>query len=376
MSINVNKLFCLLFFLAFPALGFSMPVEKEICFNFYIITKALSDNSELKVFEKQKDLAVKQVLQAQLAFEKNKNQSCPNIKFTKGLIKRITWREALKLSLPVDKEIKESHGEYLFRKLRDALDGIEIVINKIKNESNIKYQYFLDLHPGRVIAEAENALNNFNDYRVFSKDKELVDSKDYELKIKSGIEIIKLKLDGYGREDSFEIIKKAKKRHIEYIKIDELTALTWSEGELTLWNDIEAQNTSIEMKNLLRQYRDDNQCLDVYIIPAAKSPSTYIKEVEVNGKWTKRDGAAISSKNFPRTTAGNGHAILLTYNSEPSEFRLAHELGHLLLDKPNAHLDKKETDLMHEFSKGGYQLDEIECELITKNSKTFYGGKK
>jgi len=376
MTINVTKLVCLICFVIFPVLGFPTSADKEICFNFYIVTKAGSNRTESNEYEKQKKLAIKQISQTEFAFESNKERNCPDIKFSKGLIEQITWRKAIGLSLPVDKEIKENYGQYLFRKTREAYEELEIITKKIKSNPNIKYAYFLDLHPGRVIAKTENALNKYNDHRNISNNEDLVDSKEYELKIKSTIDVIKLKLDSYGREDSSEIIKKAKKRLIEYNKVDESTAITWSEGELTLWNDIEVQNTSVELKNLLKHYRADNQCLDVYIIPAAKSPSTTIKEVELNGKWTKRDGAAISSKNFPRTTAGKGNAILLTYNSKPSEFRLAHELGHLLLDKPNAHLDKKETDLMHEFSKGGYHLDETECEIIKEKVLTFYGGKK
>ncbi len=77
-----------------------------------------------------------------------------------------------------------------------------------------------------------------------------------------------------------------------------------------------------------------------------------------------------TSKNFPRTTAGRGPAIILTYNSRLNENRLAHEFGHLLLIKGDAHENKKEKDLMHENSRGGYYLNEMECNDISENIMT------
>ena len=141
---------------------------------------------------------------------------------------------------------------------------------------------------------------------------------------------------------------------------------------LTFWNDIEAQDTSIELKNLLHRYRTPtNQCLDVYLVPFGKSPSKTNIELQENGEWTIRGGAALSEKYFPRTTDGRGHAIILTQDIRRTENRLAHELGHLLINKPDAHFGKEAKDLMYENSKGGHYLDGEECNEIRKNITSF-----
>ncbi|MGB1801289.1 MAG: ImmA/IrrE family metallo-endopeptidase, partial [Gammaproteobacteria bacterium] len=176
-------------------------------------------------------------------------------------------------------------------------------------------------------------------------------------------------------EDSDKLLVKDRERVKQYEAIDDTSATSWKKGEMILWNDLEAQNTSIEIKNLLNRYRTpENQCLDVYVVPAAKTPSRSIKEAKDYGRLTHRGGAALSSRLFPRTTANKGHAIILTYNSGSSEYRLAHELGHLLIHKNNAHEGKVEKDLMHANSRGGSYLSEAECREIAINLRNFRGG--
>ncbi len=361
----------------FPTKTISAAVEKDICLNFYIITKETSRSTEEHNYKLQKKLVLIQMSQAQTVFKKNQERSCPIINFSKGIIKHIFWNEALKLSRPVDQELGEDVPTYLYRKLNEATNELQLIISKLNEKPNIKYRYFMDLRPDRTVVKAEKALNNMNAYLEMSGNKEFKKSASLGLEIKNTKEIIKLKLNDYAKESSIELFKKIEARINDYEQIDKASAQTWAEGQLTLWNDIEAQNTSVELKNLLKIYRTpENQCLDVYIIPSSKSPSSNIEEVQKNGKWTKRDGAAISSKKFPRTTRGKGDAILLTYHSKKTEFRLAHEIGHLLLDKVNAHLDKKEKDLMYEFSKGGHYLDETECDIMTLNATTFFTDNK
>jgi hypothetical protein len=356
-------------------MSFPASIEKEICLNFYIVTKKTTDNVEPGDFKIQKKLVLNQMSQAQLVFEKNQQRHCPEINFSKGIIKHITWDEALKLSQPVDQDTGESSESYLYRKLKEASDELQLIIQKLNTKPNIKYNSFMDLRPGSAIIKAEKALKRFKTHRENMKDEALKNIEDIELTIASATEQIKAKLDAYGQKSSVEILSQTEKRISNYEEIDRSSALTWSEGELTFWNDIEAQNTSIELKNLLKLYRTPtNQCLDVYVIPSGKTPSSNVAEVQKNGKWTKRDGVAISSKNFPRTTAGKGDAIILTHHSKKSEFRLAHEFGHLLLDVNNAHLDKEEKDLMYEYSKGGFYLDEIECDKMRENINSFFTG--
>ncbi len=367
-------MFCLIFF---PEISFSATFEKDVCFNFYIVTKKSEYSTEINDYELQKKLALIQMSQAQKVFKNNQSRNCPIFNFSKGVIKHIVWDDAIKLSKPVDQKAEEKMSEYLYRKLNEATNELHMIINKLNEKPNIKYRYFMDLRPGKAIVKAEKALKNMNAYLDITKDKEFKNSAFLDMEIKNAKEIIKLKLNDYDKENNIDFLKNAEAKINDYEKIDNASAQTWANGELTLWNDIEAQNTSVELKNLLKTFRTtENKCLDVYVVPSAKSPSINVEEVEKNGRWTRRDGAAISSKNFPRTTAEKGDAILLSYHSRKTEFRLAHEFAHLLLDKVNAHLDKKETDLMHEFSRGGYYLDEIECDTMTENAATFFVNSK
>lgn len=349
--------------------------EKEICFNIYIITKKTVTDSEESVFEKQKNLLLHQLTQTQQVFDKNRQRNCPEIKFSKGIIKQIAWKETRRLSQPVDQGINETIEAYLLRKLKETSSELRLIIRKTNNQPKITYRSLLKFRPGRAIVKTKNALQKLIAHRELLSNKEIDNSKELQLTTNANVEKIKLKLDSYGKESSADIIKRARERISKYEKVDQVSASTWSEGELTFWNDLEAQDTSVELKNLLRHYRTpENKCLDIYVVPDGKTPSRHNIEANKNGKWTRRGGAAISSENFPRTTAGRGHAILLTYNTKKSETRLAHELGHLLFGKGDAHAEKKEKDLMHEHSKGGSYLNEIECEQIRENALEFYGG--
>lgn len=374
-SLTVRTVFYLTLLVYFPNITYGDTADNEVCLNFYILTKTNKNSSEQRDFDAQKTLALKQMTQAQRVFEHNKERYCPIIKFSKGRIKHIDWQEASNLSRPVDKNITENMEQYLVRKLEEASVEIEIILTKINDKPNMRYLYFKDLRSGRAIYIAEAALQNINVYREKSNNKNTIDTKNLEENTKISITKLRHIIDAYDKEDSVELVNAAKRIVRKHEEIDKLSAISWSEGKLILWNDIEAQNTSVELKNLLRTYRTaENQCLDVYIVPEVKSPSTTVKENKKSGKWTRRDGAAFSSKLFPRATSGKGHAIVLTYDSKPSEYRLAHEFAHLLLEKKNAHLNKKETDLMHEFSLGGAYLNEEECEIIKYNIKTFFGG--
>ncbi len=347
---------------SFPDIALSEIITKEICFNFYIVTKASNQETEKHVFEKQKKLIYKQLSNIQMVFDNNQERHCPDITFYKGIVNQIKWEDALKFSQPIDQDINESRKAYLLRKSQKISEKLVLITKKLHAQPDIKYRSFIDLHPGRVIAKAENALLNI---------KEIEHSKQIEASILNSISEIRKKLDAYGKEDSAETIRKAKERLATYDEIDQASKRAWEEGELIFWNDIEAQITSVELKNLVRLHRTpENQCLDVYVVPSGKTPSRSIKEANKNKKWTQRGGAALSSRNFPRTTAGRGPAIILTYNSSPNENRLAHEFGHLLLSKGDAHENKKEKDLMHENSRGGSYLNEMECNDISENIMT------
>jgi len=186
------------------------------------------------------------------------------------------------------------------------------------------------------------------------------------------MKIVAEKLNSYAIEKDDVILNRARIIFSKYKKIDQASADSWREGNLIFWNDASAQDTSVELKNLLRLYHtEENQCLDVYIVPEGKSPSKTKDNKQKNGDWTIRGGAALSEKYFPRTTAGRGHAIILTQDERKSESRLAHELGHLLIDKPDAHFGKEAKDLMHKNSLGGTYLDEEECKYIKENITSF-----
>ncbi len=373
-SLTIRAICILTFYALSCSMSFAAETNEQVCFNFYILTKENANRSELKDFEIQKKLVLKQISQAQKVFEINQERHCPTIKFTRGLIKHIAWRDALKLSQPVDKYEAENNEQYLVRKLKEALDEIEFVINKVHDKPDMKYLYFKDLRADRAIYMAETALKNI-DTHYQNLDIKNADNKIIKEKTENAIKNLKAIIDAYDKESSSDAVKKVKKRMNAYQQIDKASAASWAEGQMVLWNDIESQNTSVELKNLLKTYRSPkNQCLDVYIVPEARSPSTNVKENKKNGKWTARDGAAISSYLFPRATAGKGHAIILAYNSKPTEYRLAHEFTHLFLDKHDAHLNKKESDLMHEFSLGGSFLNEEECEIIKYNIKKFIRG--
>ena len=327
----------------------SEEAQNKVCFNFTIITKQVENISEVDQFKQLKSKIDEQLSRTQLIFDKNIEQNCPKIKFEQETIKHVTWNKALRLSQPFDQGFNEKNSDYQDRKIKEHFNKIESIAMKIKQTPNIKYYFLLKLSPGLAIVNAERALA-------------LIDSEH----------IVNEKLDSYGVEKKNVIVKRTESMLRKYKEIDRASASSWQEGILTLWNDVEAQDTSIELKNLLQYYHtQENNCLDVYVVPNANSPSRSRDEITNKGDWTIRGGAALSEKLFPRTTAGKGHAIILTQDARETESRLAHELGHLLIDVPDAHFGKEAKDLMHENSLGGTYLDEEECQIIKENITSF-----
>ena len=355
------------------AIVMSEESQHNICFNFTIVTKQSIDVSEVAQFKQQKSLLHEQISRTQSVFDKNKTQNCPKFKFAQEIIKHVTWEKALRLSKPLDQAFNEKQSDYQDRKIKEHLNEIESIATKIKQTPDIKYYSLLDLSPGIAIVNAERALVTMD-----AEQQRLVDSKSlHELgilrvKTKASIQLVNEKLEYYGVEKRNEIVKRAESMLRKYQKIDDASASSWQEGVLTLWNDVEAQDTSVELKNLIQHYHTQgNNCLDVYVVPKANSPSTGRGDVEKNNDWTIRGGAALSEKYFPRTTAGRGRVIILTQDARETENRLAHELGHLLIDKPNAHFGKEAKDLMYRNSLGGAYLDEEECKKIKENIISF-----
>ena len=365
---KLKTIFLLLFSLVLPTVALSKTESKQLCFNFYIITKSTDKYSELDVYEKQKKIIFNQLAQTQLVLEKNKERNCPQVDFKKGITKRIDWQSALLLSQSLGFDGTDSLENYYSIKVQETLKSLKKITEVIRKQKNLKYYAFLEYQPIRKIVYAEQAIEKLNSLNVDIK------HNGFEALLKSETQTIMQKMEEF-ETNSMELLIKDRERVEQYDTIDNASADSWKTGEMIIWNDLEAQNTSIEMKNLLNRYRTpENQCLDVYVIPSAKTPSRSIKEAEGNGRLTDRGGAALSSALFPRTTANKGHAIILTYNTRPSETKLAHELGHLLLDKKNAHKGKKEKDLMFGHSRGGSYLSEAECHEISLNLKDFHGG--
>ncbi len=364
-----DLMFLVLFsILCFPVFAFSEIKNKQLCFNSYIITKSTGKHSEQKVYEKQKKILFNQFARTQLAFEKNKEQNCPTVDVKKGIIKRVDWQSALLLSQPLDFGEAGNLENFYLLKTQESLKSLQKITEIIEKNKNLKHYSFLEYQPIRHVVYAELALAKLKLFESYARNKSL------EKMIQNETHLIMQKMEEF-EVDSNKLLIKDRERVKQYDAIDIASAASWKRGEMILWNDLEAQNTSVEIKNLLNRYRaPENQCLDVYVIPASKTPSMSIKEVERNGRLTERGGAALSSRLFPRTTEGKGHAIILTYNSNHFEYRLAHELGHLLIHRKNAHEGKVEKDLMHENSRGGYYLSEAECNEISINLKNFHGG--
>tara|TARA_R110002072_G_scaffold3149_1_gene23338 strand:- start:2767 stop:3888 length:1122 start_codon:yes stop_codon:yes gene_type:complete len=342
--------------------------QYEICFNFTIITKQNADVSEDAQFKQQKSLLHEEVLRTQSVFDKNNTQNCPKIKFAQEKIKHVTWEQALQLSKPLEQGLNEKTSDYQKTKIKEHLSKIESIASKIKQTPDIKYYDLLDLSPGFAIVNAKNALvamDNEQRHEDYIKSYEL---EKLRTESQASITVVVEKLNDYGVEKKNELVNRAELILKKYNEIDQASSNSWKEGILTLWNDDAAQDTSIELKNLIQHYHSQgNNCIDVYVVPKANSPSRNPTEIEKNNDWTIRGGAALSEKLFPRTTAGRGHAIILTQDGGKTESRLAHELGHLLIAKRDAHFGKVAKDLMHEKSLGGSYLDEEECKRIKEN---------
>lgn len=343
----------------------------NICFNFTIITKKTEhDETEAKYYKEQIIKAKQQIKNTQTVFDNNHERSCPKVKFEIGEIKQIEWNQALNLSRPIEQERNETSQAYEDRVQKNAFKHIQNIAKKLKQQPDIKYYDFLKLKPAKAIVNAEKVIGKLNNNINNVSERTSLEHK--HAKIAISIKLIKEKLDSYGIEEKGALLKRAENTLNKYELIDRVSAESWHEGILVFWNDVEAQDSSIEVKNLLNDFAiTKNKCLNVYFVPKGKSPSRTQKEINKNGKWTTRGGAALPEKIFPRTTAGKGHAIILTQDVRKTENRLAHELGHLLIDMPDAHFGKEAKDLMHEKSLGGNYLNKEECKKINENIKTF-----
>jgi len=371
LQISCHIFICCLF-------GFSSDVmsengQHEICFNFTIITKAKDNVSEISLFNLQKDLIIEQLSRTQSVFDKNIQRNCPKVKFKQEIIQHINWNNALRLSQAIDQDIDEPDTAYRERKSKEHVEKITSIATTIKQTPDIKYYSLLELSPGKAIVNAETVLQEINSKLNNTKDSARKNElESLRFSIQESMKIVSEKLNSYAIEEDDVILNRARIIFSKYKKIDQASADSWREGNLIFWNDASAQDTSVELKNLIRLYHaQENQCLDVYIVPKGKSPSKTNNNKQKNGDWTIRGGAALSEKYFPRTTAGRGHAIVLTQDGRKSESRLAHELGHLLIDKPDAHFGKEAKDLMHMNSLGGTYLDEEECKKIKENITSF-----
>lgn len=355
-----SRMFCLSCFLTISVTAYPENIDKEICLNFTIVTKKAGGELEKERDKKLNKQVLEQLNRTQSVFDSNIERNCPKLKFKKGKIKHINWDKALQLSNPLDQLPSETGSEYITRKTKEYLNEIKSIVKRLKDEPDIKYYEFLALAPGQAVVYANRA------------QQQIENTKKIENKLQESIDKITEKLNSYDIEEEGVVLTRAKAMIAKYEKIDIASAGSWRKGVLTLWNDIEAQDTSVEVKNLLAHYQStDNKCIDVFIVPKAKSPSRSKNEIQNNGNWTIRGGAALSDKNFPRTTAGRGHAIILTQDGRKTENRLAHELGHLLIDVPDAHFGKETKDLMYEKSLGGTYLDEEECNKMKENVSGF-----
>ena len=326
----------------------------EICFNLHIVTKQSTAKSEKTVFAEQKHALLNQIKRLEQAFIYNEKQQCPIIQAKAEHIKHIHWNEAKTYSQPLDQKVDESDKDYFKRKKQEVVSAILELEKILTLNPKINKHDFLGKRPGQLLLRA----------------KKWIPDDSNEQHVQSAIKKITEVLTFF--DPGNESMKREQTIQGKYENIDQASAETWKNGVLTLWNDIEAQDVSVETKNMIRFNRTaDNQCIDVYSVPKGHSPSRNNREIQNNGEWSQRGGAALSSKLFPRTTAGKGHAIIMTQNIRPNEYRLAHELGHLFIDKRNAHLGKEAKDLMFEKSLGGFYLNQEECKNIAYSLKKY-----
>ncbi|MEM7027562.1 MAG: hypothetical protein AAF410_05000 [Pseudomonadota bacterium] len=321
--------------------------EVNVCLNLTIVTKPTQTQSESKIYTDQIDTLKNQVQQVEKAFKFNESRNCPVINITIENIVQISWKEALNFSVPLDQKFNENTEEYKKRKKTELEKKILALDHKMKANDDFNEHDFLLARPGLILLEAKKLnIQNSNSGSILI-----------------ALENIKNKLKLIDPED--KQLKREKSIIEKYKKIDDKSAKSWSDGILLLWNDIEVQDVSTEARNMLRfTQQPDNQCINIFSVPSSQSPSKGTKEVEINGDWSHRGGAALSKEFFPLTTAGNGHAIILTQNISPGEYRLAHELGHILIGTRNAHQNKQAKDLMYEKSEGGSFLSNEECQRI------------
>lgn len=357
---NIKHMICFSCLLAFSATVFPEGVDKEICFNFTIVTQKTGSTPEKERYKKQKKRVLEELIRTQSVFDSNIERSCPKLNFNKGTINHVDWEKARQLNNPLDQLPTETDSEYKTRKTKENANEIKSIAKRLKDDLDIKYYQFLALSPGQAIVYANRVLQQTEN------------KPDIVLGLQDAIDEVTAKLNSDGVEADGVVISRAETMITKYETIDRVSADSWNKGILTLWNDVEAQDTSIEVKNLLAHHQStENKCIDVFVVPKAKSPSRSKIEIQNKGDWTSRGGAALSEKLFPRTTDGRGHAIILTQDGRETENRLAHELGHLLIDMPDAHIGKEAKDLMHENSLGGTYLDEEECKKIQENITSF-----
>ena len=257
----------------------SAPVYSEttdICFNLYIVTKQSKEKSEQTIFKEQKRALLDQIERVEHVFLNNQTQQCPTIKTKADRIKHIHWQEAKKYSQALDQGMNESDDDYSLRKRQTTISELLNLEKELNTNPDLNKYDFLRKRPGQLLLKAEKwAANSSNHEQVQSA----IDSVTNKLSI--------IDLEG-------ETMKRERAILAKYNDIDRASAETWQKGVLTLWNDIEVQDISIETKNLLRFNRTpENQCIDVYSVPKGHSPSRNNKETQNNGEWSQRGGAAL-----------------------------------------------------------------------------------
>ena len=131
-ALRIRKTFFTLLLLIVSPATFSDTEPKELCFNFYIISKSTKNVSELNVYEKQREIILEQLDRTKKVFEKSRAQNCTAITFSKGKIKRIDWQTAMELSQPLDFNGSISLKDYYVSRAKESLLSLKKITGNIK----------------------------------------------------------------------------------------------------------------------------------------------------------------------------------------------------------------------------------------------------
>jgi hypothetical protein len=105
-------------------------------------------------------------------------------------------------------------------------------------------------------------------------------------------------------------------------------------------------------------------------------------QVISGGKRTSQSvpGQTFSPNDFPETTAGYGAGIFIAANADPFDHVLAHELGHLLIDRPrddrrgDEHGGQSKGWLLHDTAHvGAHAITPEDCAAILRNVDKYSG---